>query len=394
MDGAQGWSGSWAERAARRAAPGLALLAALGPLCDARAEGSRVASGFVIAEARERLGRPAGAFACPAPVEPLLDMARFRSRYDPKDPTQSRVDPERERAEAARGTRLTSFGNGLAHLSDRAVTARPRDPEIARCVLRHLARWAEAGALLGSAADNDELGRHQAVMTQAWQLATYAAALVKIGPDGLDPGELARTRDWLGQLARSVAAEYTADNQWSRHGANHLYWAGLAVGYAGAALQDPDLRDFALRALRRGLADIDETGALPAEIARGSRAAVYQNFATLPLVALTRFADANGEALSPAEERALARLLAFNAGLARDPAALEARTGVKQAPARDRSSLAWIDVVLPRLRGRDPARAADLEDLAARFGARPAWHAFLGGNAGLVYNPADQKPER
>ncbi len=394
MDGVRNRSWFWSERSTRGAVPGLVLLLALGSACGARAEAGRIASGFVLDEARNRLGRPAGAFACPDPAKPLVDMARFRSRYDPRDPTQSRVDPERERAEAARGSRLASFGNTIAHLSDRAVTARPRDPEIARCVLRHLAHWAEAGALLGSATDNDELGRHQAVMTQAWQLATYAAVLLKVGPEGLDPGALARTRNWIGQLARSVVAEYAADNQWSRHGANHLYWAGLAVGYAGAALQDPGLRDFALRALRRGLADIDETGALPAEIARGSRAAIYQNFATLPLVALVRFGDANGVALSTAEERALDRLLAFDAALARDPAALEARTGVRQAPARDRSSLAWIDVVLPRLRGRDPARAADLEDLAARFAARPAWHAFLGGNAGLVYNPADQRPER
>ncbi|MFD0937836.1 alginate lyase family protein [Methylobacterium trifolii] len=355
-----------------------------------------VASGFEVAQARTLLGRPVKEFRCAEPVEPMVDMSDFKSRYDPKDPTQSRVDPAREQAEAARGGRLSAFATELARMSDLFVLSRPANREIAACVLHHLAVWARADALLGSPARNDELGRHQAIMTQAWQLATYAAVLDKIGDDakGVPNADLVRIHAWIEALARSVIAEYTADNQWSRHGANHLYWSGLAVGYAGAVLRNPAMRDFAMTALNRGLDAVEADGALKGEMGRGARSGLYQSFATLALVALVRLADANGIGLTPEREQALTRMLTFDAALTRDSAAIEARTKVRQVAGHDRTSLAWIDVILPRVRQREPALADSLEGLVAEYKVRPTWNPYLGGNATLVYNPSGWRRDR
>jgi poly(beta-D-mannuronate) lyase len=368
----------------------LVLLAGLGCALPARAAPA-VASGFAVERARALLGRAGSAFTCPPPVEPVVDLGGLQSRYDPKDPTQSRVSPERARHEAGRGRQLMAFVTGLARLADHAVASRPRNPQIGACATRQIALWARGDALLGNTGANDEVGRHQAIMTQAWQLAGIAAAMLKVapGPGGADE---AAAREWVGRLARSVMAEYRADNQWSRHGANHLYWAGLAVGLAGAVLQDPGMRDFALDALKRGLGDIDADGALKQEMARGPRSLYYQHFASLALVVLVRYAEANGAPLDPAQSAALARMLAFTAAQTRDSGKVQERTGAKQVPTMDRTSLAWIDPILPWARAHDPALAGTLEALLRDAAARPAWHVYLGGNASAVLNPEGSKP--
>lgn len=364
----------------------LAVLACLGATLPGRAASPAVVSGFAVEGARALRGQPAGAAACPAPVEPVADMAGLQSRYDPKDPTQSRVSAERERHEADRGGRLMAFATALARLADQAVASRPANPDLARCALHQIAVWARRDALFAGSERNDELGRHQAVMTRAWHLANVAAVMLKVapGPGGADG---AASRAWMARLARSVMDEYGADNQWSRHGANHLYWAGVGVGLAGAVLNDPAMRDFAVAALRRGLDDIDANGALRKEMARGERALFYQHFAALALVVLVRYADANGIALDAAQETAFRRMLAFTAAGTRDPGRAQEIARARQLPTRDRQSLAWIDPVLPWLRPRDPDLAADLDALATEARARPAWHVWLGGNASAVLNP-------
>lgn len=368
----------------------LALLAGLA-LAAPTAAGSPVASGFEVERARALLGRPSGAFACPPVVEPVVDMAGLQSRYDPKDPTQSRVSPAREQHEAARGGRLMAFVTGLARIADQAVLSRPRNPDHAACALRWIAAWAREDALFANAAANDEVGRHQAVMTQAWQLSGVAATMLKVAPRPPGPDEAA-SRAWIGKLARSVMDEYRSDNQWSRHGANHLYWAGLAVGLAGAVLQEPEMRAFALDALHRGIADIDAAGALRQEMARGPRAMVYQHFASLALVVLVRYAEANGQGLDPQSEAAFVRMLAFTAAETRDPGRAQERSGARPLPTMNRASLAWIDPILPWAAARHPALADTLRTLITDAAARPSWHVYLGGNASLVLNPEGSAP--
>jgi poly(beta-D-mannuronate) lyase len=335
---------------------------------------------------RAVLGKPDDpAFVCPAALAPVVDMSGFGTPYDLKDPSQSKVDPRRAALGAARYDVLIRFAGQIGALADRYLASNPPDEAVARCLVDRLRAWAVVDALLANLDDNDELGRHQAVMMQAWNLAAYASALVKLGDgDASDPAR-ADILAWLRRLADSVEREFTGDNQWTRTGNNHLYWAAFGVGVAGAVLDEPARLDFAMAALARGLGDVAADGSLPKEVARGARAMMYQHFAALPLAGLVALADANGRRLTPAEEAALERLASFNAGEACDPALASRLAGAAQPKTADRTNLAWVDVDLPHLATTAPARAARLDALVA--GLRPLAHAYFGGNVTAAYDP-------
>lgn len=345
--------------------------------------------GFETGRAAAIVGRSSTAFQCPAVPPPVTEMGGFQSRYDPKDPTQSKVDPARVAAEAGRESKLRAFSTQLARLADAAILSRPPDPAIAECIWDHLARWAEAGALLQDVERNDRVGRRQAAMTQAWQVATYAAVGLKVsnGKPVAPGGKRAEALAWMKRLCEAAMAEDRDANPWTRLNANHLYWVGVAAAFTSALTQDRAMEAFALEALRRGLEDVSETGALNREMRRGNRALLYQNFALLPLAMLVRFAEANGHALSGEQRDALLRLVRFTVDANRDPDKVAAIVHVAQAALNDRSALVWTDVIAPTVARIDPATAQRLAAFVEESRLGPGWHIYAGGAVTAVYNP-------
>jgi len=337
--------------------------------------------------ARAVLGKPDRvAVDCPAPVAPVTDMSGFSTPYDVKDPTQSKVDPARAAQGAARYAALMKFDGQIGALADRYMTSSPPDGAVARCAIELLRAWADADALLAHVDENDGLGRHEAIMMQAWNLAGYASVLAKLGSAAdLSPADRSAILTWLRKLAGSVQREYTGDNPWTRSGNNLLYWAAFSVGAAGAVLNDRSMFDFAMAGLDRGLSEVAADGSLPKEIARGGRAMMYQNFAALALSGLVALADANARKLSPSQEAALDRLVAFNSSQACDPSLASRLAGTAQPKTADHTNLAWADVVLPHINGTNPQLAASLDALVA--GMRPLSHIYFGGNISAAYNP-------
>ncbi|MGU3541086.1 alginate lyase family protein [Methylobacterium sp. A54F] len=361
---------------------------------QARAEPIR--SGFDARAAASLLGRKPSPFQCPEPPPPLVDMSQFVSRYDPKDPTQSKIDPARVAATADREKQMQGFALQLARMGDRQIANTPPDPAVTHCVWRQLAAWARANALLGNVEQNDRVSRRQAIVLQAWQLTTYAAVALKVA--GPENGEIAAAREaalpWLKRLAFSATAEAKDPNPYTRLGANHLYWVGVAAAYTGALTQNEELKAFALEALRSGLADVSDEGALRTEMKRGRRAMMYQQFGTLPLMILVRFADANGVELTAKERASLSRLVDFSAGAAQDASRIAALVGTPQEKPADRSAYAWIDIARPHVARSDGATAARLDRLAEELGVRPAWHIYVGGAVTAVYDTARLPPPR
>lgn len=337
--------------------------------------------------ARAVLGKPDhAAFDCPPPVPPVTDMSVMLTPYDLKDPTQSKLDPKRTAQGAARYNALIQFAGQIETLADRFMISNPPDQAIARCAIDRLRAWADAEALLANVDDNNELGRHQAIMMQAWNLAGYASSFAKLGR-AADLSETDRSAilAWFRKLADSVQHGYTGDNRWTRATNNHLYWAAFSVGVAGAVLNDRSRFEFAMKALDRGLSEVAANGTLPKELARGGRAMMYQNFAALPLAGLVALADANGRQLSADQEAALERLISFNSSQACDPRLASQLAGVEQPKTADHTNLAWADAVLPHIDRTDPPLAASLDALVA--GIRPLSHPYFGGNVSAAYNP-------
>lgn len=345
--------------------------------------------GFDARAAGPILARPIKDFLCPPVPEPVTDMGAYQSRYDPSDPTQSRVDKRRVEAMAEREGRLKAFATQLSRLADMKVASNSDEPAVTRCVWSQLATWADAGALLANVERNDRVGRRVVTMMQAWQVTTYAAVALKLS----DPREAeirqARTRAlaWIRGLIGSAMAEAAAAGPANRLSANHLYWVGVAAAFTSALSQDKEMEVFALQALRQGLKDVTPAGALGSEMRRGPRSQMYQIFGTLPLTMLARFAEANGHALSETERAALLRLVRFSGEALVDPATVGALAGTtQQVDPADRTALAWIDVILPSITRIDPATAARLSEIAEGRKQGPSWHIYAGGAVTAVYN--------
>lgn len=368
--------------------PALALVT-FAHLVPAAFAAEKVAAPFDSAAPRAAVGRQIAFGACLEPPPPAVDMSNLESRYDPKDPTQSKVDPERDKRSKQRADALEKFVMGIDRLADRYVLSQPPNPQIAACIMHQIAVWARAGAMTAGIDKNDRIGRHQAIMTQAWYGAGVASVLIRIGGLSAVPGPDAdAVKAWLHLLAMSVRAEYSTPAAWLRPNNNHKYWAGYFVGMAAVVFDEPEFFKFARTVLDEALADVGADGSIAKEMGRGAKSLSYQQFATLPIVALAVLAERNKAPLSASQYQVLDRLMTFNVEAVARPELVEAKTNVKQEPAGRAYDFAWIDMVLPSLQRRNPTLAARLEQIAAAPRMRPAWHIFLGGDVSTTYNPA------
>ena len=361
-----------------------ALAAILMPV--ARAEADALNPPFNPTYAREVAGKPNSVpFQCRPVPQPALDMSGLESRYAKDDPTQSRIDPAAAAKEAARGKILWDYVTQIGRMADLYMLSKPARPEIADCVIQHLAAWSRAEALTKNIEQNHEIGRHQAIMLQAWSLAGFTFAYMKLGVRA--PTEY--TRDilrWFKVLSDSAVREYSdRRSKWyQKRSSNHGLWAGLAVANAGIVLNDKDKLDFGLTILREGLAVVAADGRLPEETTRGERAMLYQHFATMGIMGLVAIADANSVKLSAAEQQALVRLARFNVE-ARDAGA-EGAAPVARLPKHvDKSALGWTEIAVCHFDHRDPALAGQIDSYARTF--RPVSHVYYGGNATAAFNP-------
>jgi poly(beta-D-mannuronate) lyase len=348
----------------------------------------RLVPGFDIEEARLTLGSQSAFQTCPEPVAPVVDMSGFVTRYDPKDPTQSRVVPEREAIGKARDSAFYEFAKGLDALSDMSVRSKPADPALNACIIHQLAVWARADAATQKVDENDALGRHQAILVQSLYGSAFATVVGKIGGFEAVPGDDSEVvKVWFRRLAQSVMADYSGMSGWAKTNNNRTYWAGFAVAMLGVDLDDQDFFDFGRTILSRGLQEVAADGSLTSEMRRGERAFGYQQFALLPLASLVVLYDRNGAPLNAEEEVALERLVEFNATRYQHLDLVEPLASAEQLSAGAPYEFAWIDILASYLSRRNPPLVDKLEAIASGPNMRPGWHVFLGGNVTATYNP-------
>jgi poly(beta-D-mannuronate) lyase len=349
-------------------------------------------SGLDIDGARQKLGRYTAFGACPPAPPPAVDMSGFESRYQRNDPTQSKIDPERAARAQQQGDSFLVFTRSLGHLADKAIFAKPPNPAIHACIMSQLAVWARAGAATQKIEDNDRLGRHQAIMMQAWHGTGFASVIARIGGFAAVPGPDADVvKAWLRGLAASVKAEYSGAAGWLRPDNNHAYWAGFFTGMAGVVLEDAELVTFSCALRDQALDDVAADGSLPKELKRGAKALEYQYFATLAIAGSVVLCEASGKPADARREAALERLVTFGLDRFIDPAPLEQKLGVKLEPANRSHDIAWAEMLIPYYAVRNPGLAARLETVMTVPKLRPVWHFYLGGNVSAGYNPMAQR---
>jgi poly(beta-D-mannuronate) lyase len=299
----------------------------------------------------------------PAPVRNLEGLGFYL------DPAFSRPDPKRMQADAEAARPLLEW---LAAVQSAVERRRKGESGAATCVLAMLDHWARNEALLG--AFNREGGYHR---KRALAGAALSLLAIRDAP-GLDPVRLGRTGRWLGEVARAVRPHYERKSEAliSDTRNNEAAWAGLAVAAGGIAAGDRGLLDWGVTRLRAQLAQVDERGALPQEVARKAMALHYHLAALDAVAALERLTAANGIALTDQERTAYRRLRDLCLTAAREPARMAEIAGVEQAdpwlgdqsPLRMAPGLEIAAIAMP-----DPAS----EEALAPF--RPYADPWLGG---------------
>jgi poly(beta-D-mannuronate) lyase len=312
----------------------------------------------------------------PVPVPPPVRALNGVSYYT--DANHSVADPALKRKNEEAFAPLRAFVAQVITQADGWMVSRPAQPAYAAHAVEALAVWARAGALLGEANRQGEYERE-------WTLAGLALAYLRVrDAPGLDHRACADIEAWLVKLAELVRPNYEHAARMSAAN-NHAYWAGLAVGAAGAAAQNRALFDWGLSRARIGIAQVRPDGFLPLELERKKLAFHYHLFALAPLVLTAELAAANGVDLYKEGSGAIRRLADRVIASLADPAPFATAAGAVQEVKRPPrgADLAWAEPYFARF--RDP----QLAPLVAA--ARPLRDDRLGGDLTAAFGVPDLK---
>lgn len=311
-------------------------------------------------------------FACRLPVQPMADMSHMFGFYKP-DTTRSIIDREAMGRYVKRVWPTKAVAKRFIELIETAVENVGAQPMISRCIVRQLREWANAEALLGNLQNNDPMGHRQAILIALWTSVGLANAYaVATAIEHMLPEDKAAITSWFSRLVNEIVAEFTPpvtprarEFTWLDGNSNHRYWAAAAVGLLAVHIQDSTKLEWAIDVLHSALAEAEEDGALPRELARGGRALHYQSFALKGLALLVRLADANGVSLTPDEEAKLAAISRFTAEAFVDPTFLAGRAGYEQEKTPEMAG--WVDLLLAHFGRSDPELATRLDRIAAPY---------------------------
>lgn len=263
-------------------------------------------------------------YACPPEAHLPVDFVTD-GFYADNDPTHSIVDPVKAKAYATSSGPVKHDGNVVVAAADayRATGS----IAAARCVIEHIEANARNHSLTGKMSSN------QAYYVQGWVLGAEAIAYLKVRDAGIvSPEQASLILPWMKQVARQARDFY--DDREKKGGAasqnNHDYWAAVELAAVGIAANDQSDFDWAIHAVREGIAAIRPDGTLPREMGRGKRALHYHLYAAAPLVMVAEFAYANGIDLYSEHDGALKNLVLVSTAGLLDPSLFEKSTGLQQ----------------------------------------------------------------
>ncbi|MFC6645216.1 alginate lyase family protein [Granulicella cerasi] len=178
-------------------------------------------------------------------------------------------------------TRVTAGANRFLATGDDAE---------AQCAIAQLDAWAKGNTLT----DYDPRESSQAWYQSEWTLASAGVAMtVLVNDPKLDPAATARIIAWLDKAAHKLI-------DFERPGRdtnNHHYWRAQAATSIGILANDRKLYSFGIDAYKNAIAEIDQRGAFPQEMARHENAIHYQAFALQPLLIIAQLASRQGDDL-------------------------------------------------------------------------------------------------
>jgi poly(beta-D-mannuronate) lyase len=264
------------------------------------------------------------AYSCPAITHIAPDLVTD-GFYRLDDPTHSIIDPVRQEAYRKSSEGVKTVGMAIVKAADDYRTTGSRSA--AQCAMNQILALAQEHSLAGKMSSN------QAYYVQGWVVGAIAIAYLKIREAGLaTPSEIQTVADWMKSVGEQTKGYYDSHKKVG-HGDsqnNHLYWAGVELAAIGVAANDRKDFDWAMATYDNGVDQIRPDGALPLEMARGSRALHYHLYALAPLVLLAEFGEANHLDLYAHAHGAIHRLVNFSVAGLQDPTPFVKATGVQQ----------------------------------------------------------------
>ena len=213
----------------------------------------------------------AGKLAIPV----IAGELRLPSFYDEPDAWRAAIEP------------LFAFEDAVSALAGGFVTT--GDPAFGGCLLDLLGQWAAADALMRFHHTEQDL--------QAWfniEDMLFAAGLAYAVVRDELPGRAADKQGIDAWLARAAHNHLAIPGGPSSCCNNHLYRRAFYATIIGVLADDDELFQVGVGALLSALHELTEEGAFPREIARGTRAAHYQNYALLYLVPIGQIIERQG----------------------------------------------------------------------------------------------------
>ena len=252
------------------------------------------------------------------------------------------------------------------------------------CALSMMQEWAVANALLG---DANNMGQS----VRKWSLSVLANVYLQLtrplNAPPVPPAQKELIESWFLKMAED-AVVYYSDRPLDKVN-NHDYWAAWAVMAVSVIVNRQDLFDWSKAKLEEGIGQITESGYLPNELRRETRALSYHNYAMQPLTWLAVFTEANGAELSESQQLALYRLAQRTVEGLQRPDAFQELTGYEQYIDGVITSynLAWLEIWVSHfdaMQGMDTLLSSN----------RPMKSTRLGGNVSILFSAVSGRSEK
>lgn len=174
----------------------------------------------------------AGAAAdCPAAPEPVYSLD-YGSRYADQGEGSTDLDADKSaEVDEALGP-VDDFLRDLTNIANTVYETGADRAEVADCVLRQVAVWADAGALAS-------LQTRNAKMTIGSRLASLGMTVLQVVAYRSSDTDLNRIRPWLADLMERQMLFWEEDAGDGSKRGNLRAWAALGGATAGAILEDP-----------------------------------------------------------------------------------------------------------------------------------------------------------
>jgi poly(beta-D-mannuronate) lyase len=283
-------------------------------------------------------------FVCPTPI-PYPTNFDPPSFYD-EGGRQDTYSEENYKAYQEATLPLLRFRKQLTTVADNYIMLiaygfSSEAEKIAACALELQYKWAAGNALVAPITGRQ--GRYERDWFTTGQSVLYSQ--IKWS-SGLSSTKKTTVEKWLKALSYATKNDATGVSRpqfpvWTN---NHLYWAGLNAVSTGATVNDNALFQWGMAAYYAAVKEITNEGTLPKEMARGTKALHYMNYATIPLVYMAEIASMNGVDLWSTSNNRLQLVIDRVLTGLEDPTWFNQKTGFTQDTSKIWGEpLAWME---------------------------------------------------